>query len=78
MVSLDNDGDYSNGVAQKVSIADSVFGSNAVSDIIITGVTATPNLIRNPQNIVIKFNTVATNVIVSGSYLYLLLPGAYG
>ena len=78
MVSLDNDGDYSNGVAQKVSIADSVFGSNAVSDIIITEVTATPNLIRNPQNIVIKFNTVATNVIASGSYLYLLLPGAYG
>lgn len=77
-ISLDSDSDYSNGVAQKVTITDSVSGSNSVSDIIITSTSALPALIRNPQNIIIKFNTVATNVIVSGSFLYLLLPGPYG
>ena len=34
--------------------------------------------IRSPQTITIEFDTVATNVIMGGSLLYLLLPGAYG
>lgn len=76
-VSLDNDGDYSNGVAELKLISDTAAGGNAISDIIITSVSTNTSYIRMPQMITIKFDTV-TNVLASGSLLYLMLPGPYG
>lgn len=75
-ISVDNDGDYSNGVAETKLITDTAAGGNSISDIIITSASVSTNYIRTPQTITISFNTV-TNILNSGSLLYLMLPAPY-
>lgn len=74
---MDNDGDYTNGVAQTVSINDVISAATAMTDIVITSTTAIPIYIRTPQTITIKFSILSGTLAV-GSNLYLLLPGPYG
>jgi hypothetical protein len=76
-VLLDNDSDYSNGVAQKVTISDTAAGGNSITDIIITKTIMSTNIIRMPQTITIWFDT-QTNVLVNAMNLYIIFPGPYG
>ena len=77
-ISVDTDNDYMNGVDEQKELTDSAPSSAAIADIIITDTELSTDYIRSPQTITISFDTVQTNVITSGSTLYLLFPGEYG
>ena len=79
MVTIDTDGDYSNGVAATAELGDTVPGSTTPTDFYIVSTSVDSNYILSTQKLTINIDLLAANtgVFTTGNTLYVLFPASY-
>lgn len=76
-LSVDADGDFSNGIDAYAEVADAQPPTNSAGDIIILSCATDNPYILSTQNLVMTLDTKVTTIFNSGKDIYLLFPYSY-
>ena len=77
MVTIDNDGMYSNGVISYQEVVDTQPDVTTPTDFIILSSSVNNNFILDTQTLTMSLDMTATSVFTSASALYVLFPASY-
>ena len=77
MVTIDEDADYSNGVAATSEFTDVAPSSTTPIDIHIVSTAVDSNYILSTQTLTIEVDMTATNVLLAATSLYVMFPADY-
>lgn len=77
MVTIDQDGDYSNGVAASAEVVDTAPSGTTPTDFHILTTSVSSNFILATQNLTITLDMLVTTVFSSATSIYVQFPAAY-